>query len=696
MAAHDRTPLIARLLPSSLRSRLTLTILLTNVSLVIAGALVLAVFASLDHPARLEREANSALRVVASNISHEVALADAIAASAAVSPAFGSGVDEPGDEVARAQARLEGVVVNTSGTAALLLSSDGETLVTIGGERDVTRVASIVRAVGLAETSGLIYLDDDRLAAASVRELSPSGSGWLVLIREIDVGSLSRLDVGFSATGSARPGDTLLPAPPSQAFSTAVVSGPDTDLLVRGELIGIDDRPVGWLTVALDDESGLPDVLGLSFLVAAGLAVVVGLVVGVGLTVLVRRPVEMLVSHVRHHGHAALEGHEVAHLEQDPVLPVEFRKLADVYNSLLDHLARRQAEVSEATSALRFAVDDSSEAKILLRDDRVTLVNAAASTLLGIPADSPLAEWDEALESLTIEAEDGTRLSPDELLAAACVEPTVVKISRSGIPTRWVEVRGVGHADTHKTTLLTGRDVTEQRRVDAVRNEIVSLVTHDLRAPLTVISGYLDLLERQLPDDARSKAVASARRSAERMGLLLEDLLTATRAEELFAPVVHDPVSLAALAEETAASFEHASAHRIAATATGRGVVLGEERRLRQVLVNIVSNAMKHASEAGSIDIVVESRDSRVFAIVEDDGPGVPEPDREIIFERFARLATNGENRPGIGLGLYIVRAIVESHGGTVHVEGRPDGRSGARFVVELPEAPSDPAASEP
>ena len=689
MAAEDRTPLIARLLPSSLRSRLTLTILLTNVSLVTAGALVLAVFASIDQPARLEREASAALGAVARSIGHEIALVDAIATSAAVSPGFGSDASpDPTAEVGRAVTRLEGVLANTESDAALLFAPDGQVLAVIGQAPATTLAESLVRTAGLVEESGLIGLDERRLAAMSVRALGSAEHGWLAIVREIDIESLSRASVDFSRTGRAGPDDTPLPALPSQAFSTAVASPTGNGLLVRGELVGIDGRPAGWVAVALEDERGFADLLGLSFLVAAGLAVVVGLIVGVGLTVLVRQPLEALIAHVRRHGHAALEGHAVTHLERDPMLPVEFTNLADVYDGLLEHLARRQAEVAEATSALRSAVDDSSEAKLLVRDERVALVNAAATTLLGIPAGSPLAAWDDVLESLTVEDEDGASLAPDDLLAAACAAPIVVKLSRPGLPTRWVEVRAVRHDDSHETTLLTGRDVTEQRRIDAVRDEIVSLVSHDLRAPLTVIGGYLDLLERPLPDDTRAEAVSSARRSKERMEALLEDLLTATRAEELFTPTVLEPVSLSALAEETAASFEHASAHRISATTTGDGIVLGEERRLRQVLVNLVTNAIKHAPETGAINIEVGSRDGRVRAAIQDDGPGVPEADREVIFERFTRLADGSENRPGIGLGLYIVRAIVESHGGIVSVGDRPDGSSGARFVVDLPEAP--------
>jgi two-component system OmpR family sensor kinase len=111
-------------------------------------------------------------------------------------------------------------------------------------------------------------------------------------------------------------------------------------------------------------------------------------------------------------------------------------------------------------------------------------------------------------------------------------------------------------------------------------------------------------------------------------------------------------------------------------------LVLGEEKRLRQVLVNLVTNAFKYSPEPAPIEVQVTCDDSHVFLRVVDHGPGVPAEERDRVFERFARL-DGGSARPGLGLGLYIVRIISENHGGCVRVEETPGG--GATFVVELP-----------
>ncbi len=444
-------------------------------------------------------------------------------------------------------------------------------------------------------------------------------------------------------------------------------------------------------------------VWGFTLLLALGIAAAAGLTVGLVMTALIRRPLEHLAEAIGRHGHHALEGHAPRPLPDDPYLPAEFRALVEVFDSLLDHLARRQAELLSAERAaefsardLAFAVDDSSEAKILLRDDAIVLANPAAATLLGIPQRELLGDPAQAFTRVAVLDEHEEPLEARDLARRALGRPVRVCIERPDATRRWAEVRAVQHDDGARTLLVTARDITEQRRTEELRAEVVSLVSHDLRAPLTVISGYLELLERPLDDEQRSRAVASARRSAERMGDLIEDILSATRAEELFAPASFMPVTMGPLAAEVVASLEHTSTHRLRVRAADAGQTLGEERRLRQALVNLVSNALSHTPAPGRVTVSVERSGDRVLTIVEDDGPGIPAEQRELVFERFTRLSGDRGERPGFGLGLYIVRAIAESHGGRVVIEDRPDGGPGARFVLSLPAAtPADPPAEE-
>jgi len=186
-----------------------------------------------------------------------------------------------------------------------------------------------------------------------------------------------------------------------------------------------------------------------------------------------------------------------------------------------------------------------------------------------------------------------------------------------------------------------------------------------------------------MTDEQRVKAIDAARRNAARMADLLEDLLSATRAQELLAPSELVPTPLCTLADEVVGSLGPTHSERkLLLESECDPVVLGEEKRLRQVLVNLVTNAYKYSPDTHPIQVRVRCDEVNAYLEVIDHGPGIPEDEREHVFERFTRLE-NGIGRPGVGLGLYIVNIISRNHGGSVSVEETPGG--GATFVVQLP-----------
>lgn len=425
------------------------------------------------------------------------------------------------------------------------------------------------------------------------------------------------------------------------------------------------------------------------------LAIAIGVSLGVLLTRVIRKPVDYMVHHVKTRGYLAVEGAPYAPkaTTYDPKLPVEFRELSAVVEDLLLHLSRRQADLKDAIAKAEYAeeslgivVAESRAAKIVLEDGRITIANPAASVALGLGQDSLIDRTlSEGLAETAVTDEAGERIEGPALLEHALEQAATVQLSRPGQAPRWYVFQAARHPDDlHDRILISADDVTEDRRLQQIRTEIVALISHDLRSPLAVVIGYLDLLRKPLTDAERERAIDSAKRNAGRMVDLLEDLLSATRAEELLAPSALVPVDLASLAEEVVSSVAPTHPERpLTIEVVSAPVVRGEEKRLRQVLVNLVTNAFKYSPEPGPVLVRVDCEGKSAQLQVIDRGPGVPLEDRERIFERYARLAGTAPGRSGVGLGLYIVRTIAENHGGGVRVTETPGG--GATFAVELP-----------
>jgi two-component system OmpR family sensor kinase len=215
------------------------------------------------------------------------------------------------------------------------------------------------------------------------------------------------------------------------------------------------------------------------------------------------------------------------------------------------------------------------------------------------------------------------------------------------------------------------------------QREFVADASHELRTPLTSVLANLELLEEELTGEPQ-EAAASALRSSRRMRRLVADLLLLARADAgRGAP--HQPVDLSEIVTEAAGELEPvAGDHEISVDAPAGAHVAGARDELHRLVLNLMENALRHTDPGTAVEATVERRNGEVILAVEDDGPGIPPELRERVFERFYRGA--GEYSGSSGLGLSIVRAVAESHRGSVRLEEPLDGR-GARFVVRIPTA---------
>jgi two-component system, OmpR family, sensor kinase len=219
------------------------------------------------------------------------------------------------------------------------------------------------------------------------------------------------------------------------------------------------------------------------------------------------------------------------------------------------------------------------------------------------------------------------------------------------------------------------------------QREFVADASHELRTPLTSILANLELLTEVL-DGERGEAASSALRSSQRMRRLVGDLLLLARADAN-RQLPHEPTDVSRVLVEVAAELGPVSdGHHLTVDADD-AVVDGTRDELYRMTLNLVENAIRHTPEGTHIRATVGADNGEVVLAVQDDGPGVAPELREQIFERFVRGA--GDRGSSSGLGLSIVRAVAESHGGSVVLE---DVHPGARFVVRLPAA--DVPAREP
>jgi two-component system OmpR family sensor kinase len=221
--------------------------------------------------------------------------------------------------------------------------------------------------------------------------------------------------------------------------------------------------------------------------------------------------------------------------------------------------------------------------------------------------------------------------------------------------------------------------------------------SHELRTPLTAIRGYAELFRMGATRDRAGTELAMRRieHESRRMGVLVEDLLTLARLDE--APArPHEPVDMAALARDAVQDARATAPERqITLGVQEPAGVRGDSHQLRQVLANLIRNALEHTPSDSPIEVHVQPQGDSVIVKVRDHGPGLPEGPPELLFERFWRAEGGRERgRAGAGLGLAIVKGLVHAHGGHISAQNADGG--GALFIVRLPKDPAAERAAAP
>ncbi|WP_378069651.1 GAF domain-containing sensor histidine kinase [Actinoplanes subglobosus] len=232
-------------------------------------------------------------------------------------------------------------------------------------------------------------------------------------------------------------------------------------------------------------------------------------------------------------------------------------------------------------------------------------------------------------------------------------------------------------------TRMHSRELTMQ--LNRARDDFLTLAGHELRTPLTSIISYTTLLTEELDDPEQQQMIGAVRRNVGHLQRIIDELIELTALESGHHRIRARPVDLTRVVEAAVGELRPPAAVRIHTALPETLVLDADKERLRQIVDQLLSNAVKYCPDGGDVRIsAAEDGPDVVELAVTDRGIGIPDGDRELLFTRFHR-ATNARHTaiPGNGLGLPLVRGLVEAHGGTVHLD--PAHHPGTRIVVRLP-----------
>ena len=252
------------------------------------------------------------------------------------------------------------------------------------------------------------------------------------------------------------------------------------------------------------------------------------------------------------------------------------------------------------------------------------------------------------------------------------------------------QVRVFSQSDDHELRELASTLNEQLARLERnVRRQrqFLADASHELRGPLMVIRGNLDLLQMDLPPEERKAAAREASEEAERMAHLIGDLLFLAE-EDAHDRIQSEPVPFQEIVFEVwqrAANLD-AGAHELLFERNDEAIILGDRYRLTQMLWNLVENALRYTDPGGRVSVRSSNTGPHVELIVSDTGIGIPAEHTELLFERFYRVdRARSRNESSTGLGLPIVKQVVEAHGG--HISVQSELGAGSSFTVVLPTA---------
>jgi PAS domain S-box-containing protein len=343
-------------------------------------------------------------------------------------------------------------------------------------------------------------------------------------------------------------------------------------------------------------------------------------------------------------------------------------------------LYREAEERGQAARVLGYVADG-----VFLVDAQgtVQLWNPAAEAITGIAADEVLGRpvnevipgWDALAQAITVASAPAASTGP----------PTTLPVEIGGREL-WLSVAGVSFAEG---TVYAFRDRTEERRLEELKEDFIATVSHELRTPIAAVYGAVQTLEREDVDftsDLRRRLLSVISDQSERLAYVVNDILLTSQVESGQLVLARERVNVLDIARRVIEAARTHAPRELSLELKAPPALpplATDTDKFRQVLANLVSNAVKYSRGAGRIEVQLEPRRPRLRIAVRDEGVGIPGPEQKRIFEKFYRLPDRDRAVGGTGLGLYICRELVRRMDGRIWVESSEG--IGSTFFVELP-----------
>ncbi|MEN8241517.1 MAG: ATP-binding protein [Chloroflexota bacterium] len=413
------------------------------------------------------------------------------------------------------------------------------------------------------------------------------------------------------------------------------------------------------------------------------LRVSMGLLTGVGLPLIARNQVIGVIFIFRNYGGRFSSN--------DRTLLQSFADQAAIAVSN----AKLYTQVSQEKQQINALLDSVADGILIMKPNHVIeRANPAFDRLIGKPAaeivgcnHDEVIRWVNHAHGTTLEEAEigGWPLTPQ---ATLYVEGDIARPDGSTIPVG-VTYAPLSDEDGKLINLIaSARDITHFREAEEIKSTFISVVSHELKTPVALIKGYVGTLRREDANWDReiiADSLSVIEDEADRLAELIENLLDATRLEAGVLAVNATDMSFPILAERLAKRFgTQTDKHDFEVSfPEDFPVILADEDRISQVLYNLISNAIKYSPAGGKIQLSGEVHPKEVVICVQDHGPGIAPGDIPHIFDRFYRAEAAQRKTQGAGLGLYLARAVIEAHGGSIWAD--PRAAKGARFCFSLP-----------